>query len=109
MPVEVGRVVVPPDRAALSQAALRLVNEPVCGCLGILVVGGFGLLDRAAGVHQSFHQPRPLSRVETRIAHPPQLAVDHEIAPVGRYRVLQTCHLQMKGFPPVTATVVPDV
>jgi hypothetical protein len=35
--------------------------------------------------------------------------VDHEIAPVGRYRVLQTCHLQMKGFPPVTATVVPDV
>jgi hypothetical protein len=37
MPVEVGRIILPPDRAALPQAAFRLVDKAVRGIFAILV------------------------------------------------------------------------
>jgi hypothetical protein len=42
------------------------------------------------------------------IAHPPEPTANDEIAPIRRDWMLQARH-QMKGFPPVTATVVPEV
>jgi len=40
--------------------------------------------------------------------HPPKLAASDETTSVRSYQLLETSH-QMNGFPPVTATVVPDV
>lgn len=75
--------------------------------LGFGPVGSFGRFHGAARIHQLLHNSRLVVGIEIWIAHPPEFPPDDEIATVRHHGMLEA--VQMKGFPPVTATVVPDV
>ncbi len=75
---------------------------------GILIADGFCCLHGSPCIHQPLHKPRLVVGSQVGIAHPPESTADHEIAPIRRDGMLEARH-QMKGFPPVTATVVPEV
>jgi hypothetical protein len=59
-------------------------------------------------IHQLFHQPLLVLGSKVGIAHPQKSTANYKIASIGRDWMLQARH-QMKGLPPVTATVVPEV
>jgi hypothetical protein len=59
-------------------------------------------------IHQLFHQPLLVLGSKVGIAHPQKSTANYKIASTGRDCMLQARH-QMKGLPPVTATVVPEV
>jgi hypothetical protein len=106
--VEVGRAILPPHRSPLSQPALSFVDEAMGDGLCVQIYSRPGVLHGSPRIHQLFHQPLLVLGSKVGIAHPPEPIANDEIAPIRRDWMLQARH-QMKGFPPVTATVVPEV
>jgi len=86
------------DPALCAEAAIPMPNARVA----------YRRLHGSPRIHQLFHQPLLVLDSKVGIAHPPEPIANDEIAPIRRDWMLQARH-QMKGFPPVTATVVPEV
>jgi hypothetical protein len=88
VPVKVWRAVVPPDRTALTECPLDLVDSLVRGSLGLEIGAPLDVPDRPTGRHQPADEVVPLRFVKTRVRHAPEPTADHEIATVRRYGVL---------------------
>ena len=82
--VEVRCAIEPPDRTAFTEAALGGVDRIAGAALGLGVTGLFGDADLAPCLHELVDQCLALLRIETRVAHAPQAALDDEVAAIGR-------------------------
>jgi hypothetical protein len=88
VPIEIRRTVFPPNRAALAERTLDLIDGPVRGRFRIMVRTLLGFAYCAAGSHQTAYVVGSSRFAETRIRHAPQPAANDEIAAVRRHRML---------------------
>lgn len=85
--VEIGSTVRPPDRAALAEGALGVVDSAMGGCFGIAIGGRLGVADGSPRRHQALDQLRLFPLAQMRIRHPPQPSADDEVSTVQRDRM----------------------
>ena len=88
VPVEVGRTIVPPDRASLAERSLGIVHGAMGRRFGLRIPVRLRIPDRAPGRHQPLRQLRSLRLFKARVGHPPKPAADDEVASVRGHRVL---------------------
>lgn len=82
MPVEVGRAIVPPDRAAFAQGHLGAIDRFMRGCLCCMISFAPGCADSTARFHQFLDQTFALIRLQRWIARAPEPPAHHEVASV---------------------------
>ena len=88
VPVEIRRLVRPPDRTSLAESSLDLVDGHVRGGFCVAVCTLLRVADRPTGRAQPSNQIGSLRLVESRVRHAPQPATDDEVVTVRRHRML---------------------
>jgi hypothetical protein len=104
LPVQIRRPIGPPHGTALAELSFDDVDR--CAA----AVSFLKSLDDRTALHAAISSRTSADRTrrQTRIGQPPKFGADDEIPSVGRHGMLEVGH-QMKGLPPVTAMVVPEV
>jgi hypothetical protein len=82
VPVQIGRAVIPPRRAALAEHSLDLVHGLVRGAFSLPVSFVLGVAYRPPGRHQPADEFSTLSLTKTGVRHAPQPAADDEVPTV---------------------------
>lgn len=80
-PVPIPLPIRPPHWASFAQSSFSAVHCPASGCQGV-DVGGLGLFDGPAGVHQIVDQALPLLLTEAWVCGSPEPASHNEVAAV---------------------------